>query len=204
MKEQNQEHDRVIIFGGAFNPPTLAHQQIMANCLELSGYSEVWVMPSGDRHDKTMSSDDAERMAMLNLIKTKEFDNEPRIVISDFELNLPRPTETLVTLGALAIEHPDKEFWFVYGADSYNSMPTWPGGTELQSKISALVLARDGIELPPESDQVKHMPNIHETTALVSSTEVRAAVRQQANISGMVADSVRRFIMQRALYASAE
>lgn len=201
MVETTHNPDKIAVFGGAFNPPTVAHQQIIEACLSLDEFSEVWVMPSGDRIDKSMTTDDQERLAMLNLLKETEFSGDKRLVVSDYELTLPRPSETIRTVGALAMDFPDKDFWFVYGADSYRAMPTWPGGASLQSRLSVLLLPRLGITLPPESSRVKCLPAIGVNRDVISSTQVRTAIQAEQDIAGMVSESVRQFILARSMYA---
>ena len=203
MAEILPTNEKIAVYGGAFNPPTVAHQQIIETCLQLDGFSEVWVMPSGDRADKSMQTDDNERLAMLNLLKETEFDNDNRLVISDYELNLPRPSNTVRTVGSLAVDFPDKDFWFVYGADSYQTMPFWPNGRELQSRLSVLLLPRLGIELPPESEHTRHLPDIEANANPVSSTQVREAIRAKKDIGGMVSEAVRSFILAQSVYAAA-
>lgn len=203
MNKETDTPQQVIVFGGSFNPPTRAHECIMHMCLEQPQFAEVWVMPSGDRDDKQMSSGDDERIAMLESMKTIEFNANPRLHISDFELQLPRPTQTIRTVGALATSYPDKKFWFVYGADSYASMPEWEDGQELQRQLAVLLLPRPGAVLPPESETVRHMTGEIAEVASVSSTQVREAVASSQNIESFVSQSVWQYITKSRLYTTA-
>ena len=193
---------KILVFGGAFNPPTNAHAQIIQACLEAPEFSEVWVMPSGDRYDKQMATDDRHRLDMLRLIKRDQFGDNPRLKVTDFELELPRPSETIRTVGALALAHPDTDFWFVFGADSYASMPQWQGGLALQAELSVALLPRGDIELPPENEQIVHLPDIATDTAAVSSTQVREALSIGNDIRHFVCNAVHEYIQQRALYTA--
>lgn len=55
MEKSNRPE--TIIYGGAFNPPTLSHVAILQAVLEFAEptQSEVWVMPSGTRLDKAIT-----------------------------------------------------------------------------------------------------------------------------------------------------
>lgn len=135
---------KVLIFGGSFSPPTLAHEAIIRQCLALPQFDEVWMMPCGERTDKTMSADDQNRLEMIWLVKRHSFQNDPRLIISDFELKLPRPTSTHTTLQALGAAYPDTEFWWALGTDSFFSMPhTWEHGAELQKRLNLLVFTSE-------------------------------------------------------------
>lgn len=196
-----QTKEQVIIFGGSFNPPTLAHERIIETCLAMPGFDEVWVMPSGDRADKCLSNTKEHRLAMLETMKQQEFHNDSRLKITDFELQLPQPTQTIRTVGALALAHPDTRFWFVFGADSYASMPEWEYGTILQKQLPVMLLPRPGSELPGQSDTIKHLPSVTEAVA-ISSTEARAAAAEQRDLAPFVSCAVQKFITTHRLYVA--
>src|SRR6185369_6587064 len=100
---------RIILYGGSFNPPTIAHEAILQACLALPGFDEVWVMPSRTREDKEITVSDANRLQMLSILQQYAFTGESRLKISDFELKLPAPTRTARTLPALAAAYPGTE-----------------------------------------------------------------------------------------------
>jgi nicotinic acid mononucleotide adenylyltransferase len=43
---------RVGILGGSFNPPTIGHQLMAVEVLNLNLVDEVWMVPCGYREDK--------------------------------------------------------------------------------------------------------------------------------------------------------
>lgn len=190
---------QIAVFGGAFNPPTVAHQAIMQACLDQPEMDEVWVMPSGDRLDKSFGVSDATRVAMLEVVKAEVFADDSRLHISNFELTLPRPSQTYRTVGALALQHPNAQFWFAYGSDSYNSMHLWERGLELQASQSFLLLSRDASELPAENERIRHLV-LDGGMSPMSSTEVRSATSRGLPIDHMVCQSVHRHIVDNQLY----
>lgn len=189
----------VLIFGGGFNPPTLAHQEIMRACLELPNFTELWVMPSGDRFDKQMNVDDSDRLEMLNRIKRYEFSDNSRLNISDFELHLPRPTQTHKTVSALESLYIDIDFWFIFGTDSYQNMPRWDKGLELQTSLNMVIVERSNTELPQREGIITL--RLNDCNGL-SSTEARIAIRNGRPLESFVCQSVKRYIEERNLYQS--
>jgi len=184
----------ILIFGGSFSPPTLAHEAIARACLALPGFDEVWLLPSGGRADKTISFDDNDRLAMLRLVRVERFAGDSRLVISDFELQLPRPTQTYKTVEALAAAFPDCEFRFVYGADSYAGMPHWPHGRELQKTLPMLVFERGGMSLATAANVLcQPMPT---DFASVSSTQVRHVLECGGDLSGLVSPPIARYVQR--------
>lgn len=194
----SKQHQRILVFGGGFNPPTLAHEAIIDACLKLPTFDEVWVMPSGERLDKRMAISDDDRLHMLQLVKAQSFANNPRLHISDFELRLPRPTKTSLTIPALVAAYPDTTFWFAYGVDSYLSMPEWPDGVRLQKELKRLVLFSRG---PASQIAGKHtisatIPDLYQT---VSSTRVRQAIVEGASLAGLVSESVGNYLVRHSI-----
>ena len=61
---------KVAILGGSFDPPTIAHVQVVAEVYnECQFIDEVWIVPCGDaRSDKKLKANGKDRIAMLKLI----------------------------------------------------------------------------------------------------------------------------------------
>jgi nicotinate-nucleotide adenylyltransferase len=191
---------KILLFGGSFNPPTLAHEAIIEACLALPEFDEVWVMPSGSRNDKAIPTSDEHRQRMAEIVRGERFASDPRLVISDFELGLPRPTSTYRTVAALAKAYPDVEFWWALGADSYHSMPTpaWEHGAELQKTLNLLVFSRD-TGSAVTNDNVTYM-QLPPPLRQISSTHVRSAIAENNHIDAAISPPVLRYIREHNLY----
>lgn len=164
----------ILVFGGAFNPPTLAHEAIIRECLALPQFDEVWLMPSGDRLDKQISGSDHDRLHMLRLVHEHAFRHHPRLRVSDFELRRPRPTQTFETVAALQQRHPEANFSFVFGRDSYLDMPRWPDGQRLQRELPIImVTSGEGPQVAASNVWVLALPAAFDT---ISSTKARDLV----------------------------
>lgn len=185
----------VIIVGGSYNPPTPGHAEIWRNCLDLPEIDEVWVMPSGQRADKVFATTNEQRLEMLELIKAEVFTDEPRLVVTDFEMQLPTPTETYKTLGALALTFPDIHFSFVFGVDAYKNLARWNHGTRLQRELSLYIVPRDG-ELPPEAPNIRVLPPVGD----VSSTLAREAAGRRQSVLPFVHRVIADYIGTQNLY----
>lgn len=188
----------IAIYGGSFNPPTRAHEAITKACLELDGIDEVWLMPSGDRMDKRFGLRDTDRRWMLEYMVQEVFGHDPRLKVSCFELDyMPRPTQTHKTVDALGKHYPNKNFRFVFGADSYRDMPNWQDGERLQKTLGMLIVPRGGVTIPDT-------PNVTvlsvATCEGLSSTEVRTRVATGERIDHMVCQSVANYIKDCGLY----
>lgn len=188
----------VAILGGSFNPPTRAHQALAEACLERSEFDEVWIMPSGNRLDKVYSVEDEHRLAMLGLLA--QTIHNPRLQVSRLELDLPRPSQTIKTLGALAMQYPDVLPVFVFGADSYYDMPTssWVEGDYIQKNVHMLIVPREGYQNPVASNV--NILDVPVEFRSISSSQARS--RQQAGelISHLVDPSIAAYMAENNLY----
>ena len=157
-------------------------------------------MPSGERHDKQIRMHGQHRIEMLGLIAAASIDPN-RVKVSSLELDLPYPTQTSQTVAELILRNSGVNFRFVFGADSYNSMPTWKNGKKMQRELPLLVISREGqsVELYDNADFLE-VP-IGDT---VSSTIVRDRLRKGLSIGTLVCCGIDDYIRRHGLYRPEE
>lgn len=185
----------IIIYGGSFNPPTMAHVASIESLLEQYPDHQIWVMPSGERIDKPELGNDEQRMAMLGLTALER--GWTRVHLTDVEFQLPRPSNTAQTVTFLQSKGVS-EFRLATGVDSINSVLQWEQGAWLLDTLDWLIISRQGYELevyPPSYEKVE-IPLQHG----LSSTIVRERIAQGESISGFVPETVEQFIAAHNLY----
>ncbi len=182
---------KILVFGGSFSPPTLAHEAIIELCLSLPGFDEVWIMPSGDRADKNIAMSDQDRLRMMEIIKAERFDHDPRLCVSDFELGLPHPTQTYKTVHALTTRFAGTDFWFAYGVDAYKSMPDWPHGAALRRGLRMIVFGEHSIPLVDHNHMYMHFGGEY---ADLSSTQARSALAAGRSLDGIVSSPIQKYL----------
>jgi len=178
-----------IIYGGAFNPPTLAHKAILDACADYAQtrQADVWVMPSGDRQDKTIRTSRAMRLAYIDAMIESVDNTEvvPQVVTTELDRTIM--VETYDTIKELEAEYPDRTFTFVFGADSTETMASWHGGEELLENLSMLVVEREGSVVNP---MARHAVRMQVNTPNVSSTQVRERLAAGVSVADLVAARV--------------
>ncbi len=169
MKQIAQE---TIVYGGAFNPPTTAHQAIVQACVDYAEprHAQVWLLPSASRHDKTIAVSHERRLALCEALLEDVMQRTVTLKIATTELDRGRMTETYDTVRELQAMYPDRSFRWVFGADSVASMSLWDHGEWLQRSLSMLVIDRPGT---PQTKLGTHAIRLAVQTGEVSSTEVR-------------------------------
>lgn len=193
MNETNKE---VIIYGGAFNPPTLAHIAITKACIEYAKEqnAEIWLMPSGNRSDKTITTSRHQRLRYLDAMIADVAEPDVPIRVLTDELDRVDETETFDTVCQLAATYPNVNQTWVFGADSVATMHSWKEGDWLAHNLSMLVFKRLGSAATFAPAHNIHLVNVD--TPPVSSTQVRAALRHGDDISELVGNHVRELLLQ--------
>ena len=180
-----------VLFGGSFNPPTIAHYEIIKYLSQ--NYDEVLILPNGDSYTfagKTLDSF-KHRVNMLNVM-CYEFDN---VKILELE-NQSEFKGTYHTLRVL--NHPT----FVLGADCIFKLHLWKHFDELIEENNFIVFNRDDLnisEIICNNEQLKkyqdHFKIIDIKIPDVSSTEFRKTLNKD-----IVTKDVFEYIIKNEIY----
>ncbi|MDD3106850.1 MAG: nicotinate-nicotinamide nucleotide adenylyltransferase [Bacilli bacterium] len=127
-----------IIYGGSFNPPTIAHVKIAQFLLTKYPQAEFLFLPANNFYSKDNLKDFKIRLQMLEIVCAK-LGNRPKI--SDFEINLDRFYGTDFTLN----HFPDA--FFVIGADNLLSIHTWLNFPNVVKNHKYIVIPRNQIDV---------------------------------------------------------
>lgn len=204
----NAKH--IILFGGSFDPPHVAHVALPMAAREAVGAEVVAYVPAAKAPHKLdkVQTDPAHRLAMLRLalegvehtaILTDELDRAAGGV----------PSYTVDTLTALRDRlGPDAEMRLLIGADQVRIFDQWREPWRIIALAEPLVMVR-----PPDTresllasladDAARHewASRLVDVPAVeISSTDIRARVARGEPIGGMVHPEVQRYILENNLY----
>lgn len=130
----------IAVFGGSFNPPTIAHvdlaKQILAKNKDIE---KVIFVPVSTKYNKKGLASDLDRFNMLKCI----CDNEKNLEVSSIELDSERQLYTIETLRTIHQQYPNKNIFFVLGTDNLKELQTWHNADKLLEEFKMLVLERD-------------------------------------------------------------
>ncbi len=167
----------VVIYGGMFNPPTIAHQKILQAAIDwacLHGDdAEVWLLPSGENNKKKTGIPRSKRLSYCEALVASVESRNLVVSIELFEFNSSEYTDKIATVKAFSSKYPDVQFWWLYGADSIMTIDNW-GGSWLKQNTKMLIAPRDGassIEIPTRSEILDI-----DTLGCLSSTAVRELI----------------------------
>ena len=196
------ERQRLGVFGGAFDPPHLAHAALAQVAIDQLELDALWVIPTGNAWHKTRTLSPAEhRLAMAKLA----FASEPRVVIDDRETRRVGPSYTIDTLKALKTEKPLADLFLIIGADQAGSLTTWHQWQEVVQFATICVAGRDASTLtngefcPPLALKNRFL-RLKMLSSPISATAIRARVADAEPIAALVGGPVARYIAQHHLY----
>ena len=167
---------KIGIYGGSFNPIHFGHIGLAKWVVENTDLDEVWLMvsPNNPLKDKSILADEQERLAAAKqAIGDGLLAIEKRIIVSDFEFHLPRPTYTANTLRALAKEYPEHEFTLIIGEDNLQIFNKWRESEYILQNYRIFVYPRKGCTpyLVPQGKDIRLLDEAPYFD--ISSTELR-------------------------------
>lgn len=175
---------RIGIFGGSFNPIHLGHLAVAQRVIDQGLVDEVWLMVSPQNPLKQAATDLAPEQERLALAR-QAVEDFPKIIASDFEMQLPRPSYTWRTMQALRQQYPEYAFSLIIGADNWVNFSRWAHHDDLLAEYPLLVYPREGNPIFPETLP----PTVHIIDAplfLFSSTNIRARLAAGEDVKEMI------------------
>ena len=179
------------LFGGSFNPIHNGHVSLARQMLVQVGLDEVWLMVSPQNPLKRNMEllDDWKRFRMA----AEALKHEPQIKACDYELHLPKPSYTWLTLQALRRDFPGYEFVLLIGGDNWKLFPRWYHANDILRSTKIMVYPRRGYETL-DGQLPANVSILNASLLDISSTEIRERIKKGESISGMVPRSIENLV----------
>jgi nicotinate-nucleotide adenylyltransferase len=196
------EHKRIALYGGTFDPVHLGHLEVARRVSELFEIEKVVFIPAQIAPHKIGRpvTEPIHRYAMLALATQ----DDPRLVISTFELEAPDRRYTVDTVGEFERRFgAATELFFIMGADSWSEITTWREWERLLKMTNHIVVTRPGYEVPPAPAGLSE--RIFFTDAVmkdISATNIRrlASEGRHEELAGLVPQPVANYIKKYEIY----
>ena len=198
---------RLGIMGGTFDPIHYGHLFIAEEARVHFRLNSVQFVPNGSpphKPDRAITS--ATHRYVMTLIATR---SNPAFGCSAVELNRPGPSYTVDTLDFVRKEYPDAELFTITGVDAIAEILTWKRHEEVIQKTTFIAATRPGFDLQILKERLPHsylekILLVGSTALDISSTDIRARVRQGLSIRYLTPDGVIDYIAKHRLYTARE
>lgn len=178
---------RIGIFGGSFDPVHHGHLLAATSLAETLELDQVRLVVSArqplKRNGHAAAGED--RAAMVELA----VQGNPRLTADRAELGREGPSYTVDTLRAFRAQQPDAELVLLLGADAAVELPRWHQAEAVRGLARVEVFSRAG------ESGAHSVPRVD-----ISSTDIRARVREGRSIRYWVPDAVAEYIAAHRLY----
>lgn len=142
--------EQIVVMGGSYNPPTIAHLRLMQTALDaLNAQKGIFVPVSyayvkskmRKRAGRPVCIPDQLRLDMLAAM----CEGDPRLCVSTADMDSPRSV-TYQLMRQLQEAHPDARLHFLIGADKLDLVRGWAAQTDFLNRFGLVVFARGGVD----------------------------------------------------------
>jgi nicotinate-nucleotide adenylyltransferase len=188
---------RIGLFGGTFDPPHVGHLVTAVNVRHALALDAVVLMVSNSPWQKEGTREISAAEDRFAMVEAAVADVKG-LVAGDAEIRRGGSSFTADTLAGMVKEYPGAEFFTIVGDDAAAGLTTWERHQEVVARSRLVVVDRPGapVELPAEFDWLRvEVPRLE-----VSSTDLRARVRDGRPLDYLVTEPVLDIIAMRKLY----
>jgi nicotinate-nucleotide adenylyltransferase len=191
---------RIGLFGGTFDPPHVGHLVTAVNVRHALTLDAVVLMVANSPWQKQGTRPITAAEDRLAMVEAAVADVDG-LVAGDSEIRRGGPSFTADTLATLVEVYPGAELFTIVGDDAAAGLTSWERHDEVVAQSHMVVVDRPGIpvELPAGFDWLRvEVPRLE-----VSSTDLRARVRDGRPLDYLVTEPVLDIIAARGLYRAA-
>lgn len=191
---------KALFFGGAFNPPSIAHIGVAYEAMKGIGFDRVVFVPSKSHYiqadqKKNLLFNEEERYSLLNKIAA----THPWMMVSRIEIDQKDQPRTYDTMKKLAPQF--EELKLLMGSDKLGELETgWKHIDEIGREFGFVCMTRnfDDTEkiflenpyLHPRRDYFVLLPS-NDKYQRISSTLIRERIEKKESLKGFVPDEIR-------------
>lgn len=150
--EKNAEISKIALFGGSFDPPHFAHENIVKMALKSLKIDKLIIMPAFLNPFKSeFSAPPNLRLKWCKIL----WQNSPKTEICEFEISQNRAVATIESVKFLLEKYPKiSKFYLIIGADNLQNLEKWQNYDELKNLVEFVIITRENAEIPPNLQKI--------------------------------------------------
>ena len=139
---------KIIVMGGSFNPPTIAHQRLLLGAVKELGADTGIFVPSSHTYVSIKMRRaklpkevlrEVVRLRMLNAM----CEDDPRLTVDDCEFHRTEKGYTYESMETIQEKYLEAELYFLAGGDKVSVISRWHRIREFLERFRSLVVKRD-------------------------------------------------------------
>ena len=196
---------RLGIFGGTFDPPHIGHLLAATDAAERLELDRLWFIPNAVQPLKgSAHGSAADRLEMVRRL----VDGDERFDVESMEIDRQGLSYTVDTVAEFARRFPHALRFLLIGADVITSFDRWREPRRIRELANVVVLQRADCvtgsggqgQLAAGGGALAEAQWLETRRVDISSTEIRARVREGRSIRGFVPHAVAEYIATAGLY----
>ena len=192
---------KIGLYGGTFDPIHNGHLRVVVELITRKVVDQIILIPAGEPQLRSAAplANTKDRLQMCKLaVEDLPRDINQAVEISDIEINRQGPSyaiDTVESILKIRGSADETEFYWIIGSDAFEKIDSWHRAAELKELVSFIVIDR------PSANDQNDADGMDIGALDISATEIRSAINSNNSVSG-VSPSVRKYILERKLYAS--
>lgn len=162
------DNKKIIVFGSLFNPIHKGHENIIAYCLNELEFDYVILLPPLKKYfaNKNKIESSVHRCNMLKLL----YQNNPKVIISHYELNQKHSNQTLETMQHFQKKYYPAKISLAIGSDNLNNLERWTNTKEIINDFPIYCFIRPNFQLNSRYKKIKIINNWNKIN--ISSSDI--------------------------------
>ena len=202
MPTRRHIRQRLLYFGGSFNPIHRGHLQCALAVANALSFNRIILVPSAMPPHKPGHTDLAPASHRVEMCRLAALEN-PLLAVDDREVDRAGLSYTIDTVRELRDEGIDPVYWLI-GADMLRLLPEWHEPEALIKEVHFLILARPGWSFDWQAmpQAYRHLQDHVVSAPLldISATDIRQRVKAGQSVGHLVPESVEMYILAQGLY----
>lgn len=186
-----QKETQIVVMGGSFNPPTIAHLGLMETAMQAVGAQKGVFVPVGEPYLKRKMRRQADHIRLGAQMRAEMLRamcvGRENLAVSQLEIQNPQ-LYTKDTMGLLQQQYPSAKLYFVAGVDKLPVLRSLATRTDFFDRFGVILFSREGMD-------AESLIRQDECFAPFAHAFVHA--KQPEGMDGISSTAVRRLILNR-------
>lgn len=181
-------------FGGSFNPPTIAHYNLIKQALIEYKFDKVYFVPVNNFYPKSDLIDITHRINMLS----KMCQNDENIEVSKIEKDVQKQFKAIDIFKLIEENFKNDKIFFFMGEDNFKKLPMWKDYETLKNYNYVVFQRDEKYDSEISKENIIYMKN--NENLKISSTIIRNKLKNNESVDDLITKDVKEYILKNKLY----